>query len=88
MIKIMAQEKFDKLPRMTSVKSIPRPAVQEGIRLTLWISAIVGFILWGLNGGWLYAGSLFVVAAVLEWLNDWLWNRPGRQNRQNRQVKR
>ena len=58
--------------RPSDEQLVTRGVWHEALRVSMWILAILGYLLWGLNGGWLYAGSILLGAALLENLSDWL----------------
>ncbi|MDD2457234.1 MAG: hypothetical protein PHQ83_01845 [Eubacteriales bacterium] len=49
----------------------------ELVRLLLWLSAILIFLLWGLAGGWSLAWLVLVAAGLVEWLLDRIFKGRG-----------
>lgn len=69
--------------RLLTGKSVPEAVAAryhrtipcEGIRLSIWLLAILAFLFWGLSGGWSLAWLVFLAAGLLEWLLDHFFGR-------------
>ncbi len=49
-----------------------RSTWHEALRVSLWLFAFLAYLIWGLNGSWLFASSLLLLAGLLEGFSDWL----------------